>query len=152
QGGQVVDDAGTLINANLPIIVERSRQTSETVSANLPEVVDKVRTATDTVTESLPRVVERVDKTGERVAELAEDLRQRTELAGLKGEARDKGVVAYADSVLKLIASSGGNIGTKKTVGKGLKNPRPATEWVESARREAALMAVLGRTKKQMLQ
>jgi hypothetical protein len=61
-------------------------------------------------------------------------------------------VVAYAESVLQKIGSSGGVIGVKKNIGKGLKNTRPAAEWVEAERREAALMAVLGRSKKQMLQ
>jgi hypothetical protein len=134
QSARTIDDAGQTVNAELPLIVQRTRSTSEIVSKSLPEVV------------------KRIDRTTEVVAELAEDIRQLKELAGLKAVPRDKNVVAYAESVLQKIAASGGQIGTKKTVGKGLKNPRPAAEWVEAERREAALMAILGRSRKQMLQ
>jgi hypothetical protein len=134
QSGRVVDDAGQTVNAELPVIVQRTRSTSEIVAKNLPDVV------------------KRIDRTTEVVAELAEDIRQLKELAGLKAVPRDKNVVAYAESVLQKVAASGGEIGVKKTIGKGLKNTRPATEWVDAERREAALMAILGRSKKQMLQ
>jgi hypothetical protein len=147
----VIDDAGETINADLPVIVSRTKTTSEAVSKNLPEVVDRVRAGTESVSKSLPRVIDRVEKTSEVMAELAEDVRQLKELAGLSKTPRDKSVVAYAESVLQKIAASGGGIGTKKTVGRGLKTTRPAAEWVEAERREAALMAVLGRTKKEML-
>ena len=152
RGARVIDDAGETVSTELPEIIQSSRVTSETVARNLPEVVAKVRAGTDTLSKSLPRVVERIDRTSEIVAELAEDIRQLKELAGLKAVPRDRNVVVYAESVLQKIASSGGVIGLKKNLGKGLKNPQPATDWVEAERREAALMAVLGRSKKQMLQ
>jgi hypothetical protein len=152
QSGQAIDQASQKINDDLPDLINHSRKTTEVVSKTLPEVVEKVRSGTDMVSKSLPKVVERVERTTEVVAELAEDIRQLKELAGLKAVPRDKTVVAYAESVLQTVARSGGVIGVKKTVGKGLKNTRPATEWVEAERREAALMAVLGRSKKQMLQ
>jgi hypothetical protein len=148
----VIDTTGQTVNAELPAIVERTNSTSEVVSKNLPQVMDRLRAGTATVSDSLPRVVERVERTTEVVGELAEDIRQLKELAGMAKGARDKGVVAYAESVLKAIAASGGEIGVRKTVGRGLKNKRPAAEWVEDERREAALMAILGRSKKQMLQ
>jgi hypothetical protein len=42
-------------------------------------------------------------------------------------------------------------IGVRKTMGKGLKNPVPAAEWVAGERREALFLVVLGRSKKEML-
>jgi hypothetical protein len=131
--GKVVDQAGKVVKNDLPEIVQRSRETSKVVSDALPEVVD------------------RVEKTTEVVAELSEDLKQLKELAGISQVPRDKSVVAYAESVLKLIESSGGEIGVRKNVGSGLKNLRPAADWVREERREAAFLAVLGKSKKQML-
>src|SRR5262245_39744372 len=69
RSGQVVEKAGGIVNDELPVIVRRSKDTSEVISKNLPEVVERVRDAGDT----LPQVVERVDRTTEVVAELAED-------------------------------------------------------------------------------
>ncbi len=146
-----IDTVSEKVNEELPDIVERSRTTSETVAKNLPEVVDKVRTGTDTVSKTLPRVVDRVERTTEVMAELAEDVRQLKELAGLNRTPRDKTVAAYADSLLKQVAASGGVIGVKKTVGRGLKNPRSAADWVAAERREAVILTLLGRTKKEVL-
>jgi hypothetical protein len=143
----VVDRIGTVVRDDLPNIIDSSKKTSVVVSTNLPEVVEKVRDASDT----LPTVVERVDRTTEVVGELAEDLRQLKELAGLTHAAKDKSVVAYAESVLKAIESSGGEIGMRKNVGSGLKNTRPAADWVREERREAVFLAVLGKSKKEML-
>jgi hypothetical protein len=151
RSARVVDDAGQTVNKDLPDIVKRSKTTSEVVSKNLPEVVEKVRTSTDTVSKHLPKVIDRVDKTTEVVAGLAEDVRQLKELAGIGKEPRDKTVAAYASSVLKKIAESGGEIGVRRPPLKGLRNKKPAAEWVEGERTEAALMAILGRSKKQML-
>jgi hypothetical protein len=149
---RTIDDAGQMVNEELPAVVERSRTTSEVVSKNLPEVVEKVRNGTDTVAKTLPQVVDRVDRTTEVMADLAEDVRQLKELAGLGNKPRDKTVAAYADSVLKHIAASGGVIGVKKTVGRGLKNTRPAADWVAAERREAVFLTLLGRGKKELLQ
>lgn len=133
RSGEVVHRAGEVVNQDLPEIVRRSRETSEVVSGHMPQVV------------------ERVDRTTEVMAELTEDVKQLKELAGLGKAPRDKGVVAYAEGVLKFIESSGGEVGTKKTVGTGLKNVRPAAEWAHEERREAVFLAVLGKSKQQML-
>ena len=82
---------------------------------------------------------------------MAEDLRLLKELAGLTHTPKDKSVVAYADSLLKAIESSGGEIGVRKNIGSGLKNPRSAADWVREERREAVFLAVLGKSKKEML-
>ncbi len=130
---RLIDDAGQTVNKDLPDIVRRSHATSEVVTTNLP------------------RVIERVDKTTEVMAGLAEDVRQLKELAGLTSTPRDKSVTAYASGVLEKIASSGGVVGARKTMGKGLKNPVPAAQWVAAERREALFLVVLGRSKKEML-
>jgi len=147
----LVREAATTVNKDLPDLVAKSRQTTEVVATNLPEVVAKVKAATDTVSESLPEVVDRVDRTTEVVAELAEDIRQLKELAGLTSGKRDEGLVAYANSLLKKIESSGGTIGVKKLTGRGLKNTQPAAEWAAGARKEAVLLTILAKSKKEML-
>ena len=107
--------------------------TGKTVNEHLPEIVDKTRTTTKTL------------------AELAEDVRQLKELAGVTSSARDEGLVAYANGALKQIESSGGVIGLKKTFGgKGLKDQLPAREWAVGARKEAVLLTVLAKSKKEL--
>src|SRR3954453_1820235 len=72
RSARVVLDAEKSITDNLPVIVEKSRLTADTISGSLPEVVEKVQTA------------------AEVMAELAEDIRQLKELAGLTQNPRDK--------------------------------------------------------------
>jgi hypothetical protein len=148
----VVRTTGESVNENLPAILEKSRQTTNALSNNLPEVVEKVRKSTDTISKNLPTMVERIDKTTEVLAELAEDIRQLKELAGVTTKERDKSLVAYGISVLKKIETSGGIIGLKKkTFGSGLKNTKPAAEWAVGARKEALFLALLVKSKKEML-
>jgi predicted RNase H-like nuclease (RuvC/YqgF family) len=111
RSGQIVQTAGQTINEQLPTIVEKTRRTTDTLAEELPEIVDKTRATTETL------------------AELAEDIRQLKELAGVSTQGRDKSLVAYANSVLDSIETSGGTIGLKKGFGaKGLKNPVPSRE------------------------
>ena len=123
----------------------------ETLSQNLPQVIARVDKMTKTLSENLPDLVDRAGKASEVVAELAEDIRQLKELAGVTASARDKSLVTYANGLLAAVESSNGTIGVKKTVGKGLKNTRPATEWVVGARREALVLTILVKSKKEML-
>jgi hypothetical protein len=109
-----------------------------------------VRSSAETVTEHLPEIVERVDRTTEVVAELADDIRQLKELAGVGVTKRDENLVAYTNGALKAVAESGGTVGAKKLVGKGLKNPQPAAEWVAGKRKWATLMLLRFKSKKEV--
>jgi hypothetical protein len=116
------------------------------------ESLDAVRHSTEAVNEHLPQIVEKTRLTTETLADLAQDIRQLKELAGVSQTARDKSLVAYASEVLDRIEGSGGTIGQKKTFGSGLKNGMPASEWVVGARKEALLLTVLAQSKHEMLQ
>jgi hypothetical protein len=121
------------IRTQLTRSAEGIQTTGKTVNEHLPEIVDKTRTTTETL------------------AELAADVRQLKELAGVTGSARDQNLVAYADSVLTRIEESGGVIGLKKTLGgKGLKDQLPAKEWAVGARKEAVVLTVLAKSKKEL--
>lgn len=135
----------------LPEAVEKTRQTADVLSKHLPDVVDKTRQATDTLTEHLPEIVDRVDKTTEVVAELADDIKQLKELAGLGGTKRDENLVAYTNGVFKAIASSGGTVGAKKLVGSGLKSTQPAAKWVAGKRKWTTLMLLKFKSKKEVV-
>src|SRR6516162_10894292 len=130
RSGQMVQAAGQTINEHLPAIVDKTKRSTDTLAEHLPEIVEKTRATTETL------------------AELAEDIRQLKELAGVTTSVRDKNLVAYATSVLDAIEVSGGTIGVKKTLGKGLKSPVPAKEWVVGARKEALFLTVLASSKK----
>ena len=149
--GERIRTAGGSLEENLPAIVEKTRQTTETLSQNLPQVIARVDKMTLTLSENLPDLVDRAGKASEVVAELAEDIRQLKELAGVTSSVRDKSLVAYANSLLAAVESSGGTIGVKKTLSKGLKNTRPAAEWVVGARKEALILTILVKSKKEML-
>jgi hypothetical protein len=129
------------------------RRSTDTINEHLPEIVDKSRKTSRVVAERLPEIVEKTRKTTDTLAELAADIRQLKELAGVAGTARDQNLVAYADSVLDAVEASGGNIGlTKKVFGSGLKDVRPAKDWVVGARKEALLLTVLAKSKKELLE
>lgn len=139
------------VTEDLPPLVERTRETTGVLSASLPKVVERVNHSTEVVAANLPKTIEQVNRTTEVVAELAEDIRQLKELLGVQATVRDKSLVAYANNSLTLVEKSGGTIGTKKVVGKGLKGTRPAAEWAASARKEAFFLALLGRSRKELL-
>jgi hypothetical protein len=124
---------------------------SATVNDKLPAIVDRTQKTSETVAAHLPMVVERIDTTTETLAELAEDIRQLKQLAGLTGKPRDEGLVAYANSLLNAIAATKGVVGTRKVIGKGLTGTRPAAEWVVAARREALFQVLFVSSKKEML-
>src|SRR5262245_59165225 len=120
------------------------RSSGQTVNEHLPAMVDKTKKATDTVAEHLPEMVEKARTTTETLADLAADIRQLKQLAGISSATRDKNLVAYADSVLDLLEASGGVIGLKKQLGgKGLKNTVPAAEWAAATRKEAVVQIAL---------
>jgi hypothetical protein len=151
RSAHIVETAGQNVNDQLPAIVQKSRQAADVLSKELPQMVEKTRTTTDTVVKNLPEMVEHVGRTATELAELAEDVRQLKELAGVTNTVRDKNLVSYANSVLKTVESSGGVIGVKKTFGSGLKNTRPAAEWAVGARKEALFLSLLVKSKKEML-
>jgi hypothetical protein len=151
RSAEVVKRTGENVNEHLPTAVEKSRQTAEVLRQHLPDVVEKTRRATDTLTEHLPEIVDRVDKTTEVVAELADDIKQLKELAGLGGTKRDENLVAYTNGVLKTIAASEGTVGAKKVVGKGLKSTQPAAEWVAGKRKWTTLMLLKFKSKKEVV-
>jgi ABC-type transporter Mla subunit MlaD len=146
---QVRQSSATIQDAGLTL--QSLKTTSKTVNEKLPRIVERTNKTSDVVATQLPRVVERIDSTTETLAELSADVRQLKQLAGLTGKARDEGLTAYANSLLDKIAASGGAIGNKKVVGSGLKNKRPAAEWVVGARREALFQLLLAKSKKEML-
>lgn len=151
QSGERIRAASGALEENMPTIVEKTRQSTETLSKNLPQVVARVDKMTLTLSENLPDLVDRIGKTSEVIAELAEDIRQLKELAGVTSGARDKSLVAYANGLLQAVELSGGSIGVHKPFGKGLKNTRPAAEWVVGARKEALILTILVKSKKEML-
>jgi hypothetical protein len=133
RSAEVVDSAAQNINEHLPTIVQKSRQTTDALSKNLPPMVEHAAQA------------------AEELAELSADIRQLKELAGVTHTVRDQNLVAYANSLLKKIETSGGVIGVKKTFSQGLKNTRPAAEWAVGARKEALFLSLLVKSKKEML-
>lgn len=129
---------------------EAVRASTAAVNEHLPAVVDRTRKATDTIADHLPAIVEKTQVTSETLAELAEDVRQLKELLGVTHTARDKNLVAYADSVLKRVEASAATVGLKKTLGSGLKNPLPAKEWAAGARKEAVYLTIVAKSKKEL--
>ncbi len=130
RSGQLLRTTGQTVNEHLPIIMERTRKATDNLAENLPEIAKRVRTTMATV------------------SELTDDVRQLRELLGLpRGTSRDNTLAAYATGMLDTLERSGGVIGLKKALAKGMKNPVPAKEWVVGARREAMLLVLLGRAK-----
>jgi hypothetical protein len=128
-----IDSAREMVNESLPPIVAKTRESADVIAANLPEVVGRTRTTTEVL------------------AELATDIRQLKNLAGASENPRDKNLIAYTDDVLKTIEKAGGVIGVSKNIGRGLKNTVPVKEWVTGARKEALILTLIVRSKKEMV-
>ncbi|MBI3268349.1 MAG: hypothetical protein HYZ53_04955 [Planctomycetes bacterium] len=111
-----------------------------------------IKSSTQTVREKLPEILEKTRKTSEVLAELAEDVKQLRQLAGVSGGARDKSLVVFAGGVLDDIEATEGRIGLKKKVfGSGLKEVVSAREWAAGARKEALWQTFHARSKAELL-
>jgi hypothetical protein len=121
------------------------------IRVEVRRTVEAAQTTGRTVNEQLPVIVEKTRATTETVAELAADVRQLKQLAGMAGAPRDQNLVAYADGVLDAIEKSGGTIGLKKLLGGGgLKDTLPAREWAVGARKEAVLLTVVAHSRREL--
>jgi hypothetical protein len=107
----------------------------------------ELKRTTVALNERLPPILENTRKSSETLTVLAEDLKQMRDLAGVAKGPRDRSLSEYYDSVLDFIEASGGQIGLKKLLGKGLSDAMPATEWVVGARQEGLLRTTVMRAK-----
>ena len=143
----MVDDIRRQVRSSSDVVL----LSGATINQDLPAIVDRTKNVAEQVSRSLPKLVDRAEAVSDVLADLAEDIRQLKQLAGV-GKARDENLVSYANSILTAIEKSGGYVGVHNVVRKGLKNERAATEWVPGARKEAVVMTLLVSTKKDMAQ
>lgn len=127
------------------------KRTNDRVNQHLPQILERLDAATLTLNQQLPRIVDRAELTADTFAEISQDIKQLKELAGLVNSPRDKNLVAYANSVLKLIEAQDAVIGTKRLTGKGLSSPVPAAEWASGARKESLFLTVVCRSRGEFL-
>lgn len=104
------------------------------------------------VNKDLPRILENTKKSTEALAVLSQDLKNIRNLAVGQGKTRDKTITVYGDDVLSFIEQQNAKIGVEKFIGKKLKDPIPAKEWVVGARREATYLAFRVRSKQELLE
>jgi hypothetical protein len=107
--------------------------------------------STRTVNENLPVILEQTKTSTATLAVLSDDIRALRDLAGATGP-RDRSLVAFADSLLDAVESSGGQIGVEKLIGKDLSDPVPAAEWVVDARKEAVVLSFRAKSRRELLQ
>lgn len=103
------------------------------------------------IDEKLPPILENGKRSSETLADVAGDLKQLRDLAGISRVDRDDTLTAYADGVLECIAGSGGRIGMEKLIGKSLDEPVAAAEWVVSARKVAMVDVFRARSRADVL-
>jgi hypothetical protein len=113
-------------------------QTGQTVNEHLPGILEKTRKATDALGDDVPDLVEKTRSVTDTLGDVAADVRRLKEaLARLKTD-RDPELVAYADSVLDCVESSGATVGLKSLplTGPGLRSSaRPGPGRPRRARR-----------------
>jgi hypothetical protein len=127
------------------------KQSAAAVNEHLPAILEKTKASTDALHDSLPEIVDKAKTTTDTLAELSEDVRQLKELAGMTGQARDQGLVAYANAVMEVIERADGVVGVKKVFGKGLKDAVPAKEWAVGGRKKAVLLTIICRSRAEFL-
>ena len=119
----------------------------------LNDVRVQLKSATATVNDKLPRILDKTERTAETMAALSADVRDLRELAGLpQAGARDATLARYADRVLDAVAATGGQVGTAALIGKGLKGPQPAADWVAGARKEAVWLTFRATSRAELLE
>ena len=102
--------------------------------------------------EDLPRILANTKKSSETLAKLAEDLKNIRNLAVGTGKTKDNSITIYADEVLTLVEKQDAVIAVEKVIGKKLKDPKPAKEWVVGKRREALFLSFRVRSKREMVE
>ena len=118
----------------------------------LNDVRLQLKSSTATINDKLPRILDKTERTAETMAALSADVRDLRELAGLpQGGGRDATLARYADRVLDAVAATGGQVGTMPLIGKGLKSPQPAAEWVAGARKEALWLTFRANSRDELL-
>jgi hypothetical protein len=111
----------------------------------------QVRRVTVTVNQKLPEILEKTRTSADTLAQVSNDIKGLRDLAGVPPGVHDEGLVKYADGVLDLIEASGGTVGTKALLGKGLKDPIPAGEWAAGARKEALWLTFRAKSRHELL-
>jgi hypothetical protein len=137
--------AGCAFLAALTLMVNdmrlQVRQTSSVITETVSELRDDVRAVRQTVGN--------IKQTVGNIKQTVSNIKQTVAKIPLVRANED--LAAYANSVLSAIEQSGAQIGVKAALGKGLKKPVPAKEWVVGARREAALLTRVSRSKMDVL-
>lgn len=102
--------------------------------------------------EDLPRILANTKKSSETLAKLAEDVKNVRNLAVGSGKSKDNSIIIYADDLLSLIEKQDAVIAVEKVIGKKLKDPKPAKDWVVGKRREALFLSFRVRSKREMVE
>lgn len=113
-------------------------------------IADDIRELTASVSEAAPKIVENTQVVTDAAAVAAKDVHQFRELIGAVSEG-ESGKMSYASDVLKLVERSGGKIGTRSVIGKGLRSLEDAAHWVGSVRTEAGVLVMSAATKHDVL-
>jgi len=112
----------------------------------------EAKRASTTVNEHLPQVLANVQQSTAAMAQLAKDLENLRDLAGVANVSRDRSLVGYADEILDLLEKQPGAIGLDKVLGSGMKSTVPVAEWVRAARKEAIWLTFRANSKRELLE
>jgi hypothetical protein len=130
-------------------------RTTDVVTETVSELRDDVRNVRQTLANikqsvvNIKQTVSNIKQTVSNIKQTVSNIKQT--VAKIPLVRADEDLAAYASSVLSAIEQSGAQIGVRAALGKGLKKPVPAKEWVVGARREAALLTRVSRSKMDVL-
>jgi hypothetical protein len=118
------------------------KRTGEHLNQQLPRILEQTEQVTRTANDNLPHLLERSRVTAETFAEIAEDIKQLKELAGVTAGPRDKTLVSYAISVLARVEKEDASVGLRNPIPRGgLLRASPAKQWVADVRLWAVFLA-----------
>jgi hypothetical protein len=111
------------------------------------EVGDEIGRTTRTLNKDLPGIVENTRATAEAVARITEEMNQFRKLVGGSDRPAEEGLPVYANSLLEFIQASGGKVGLRNPLGRGLVLEQPADRWVMFARSQALALVFIARNR-----
>lgn len=112
----------------------------------------EIKQASQKLNDDLPKILANTKKSTETLAKLSEDIKNIRNLAVGSKKTRNTSITIYADEVLTLVEKQEAVIGVEKVIGKKLKDPKPAKEWVVGKRREALYLSFRVQSKREMVE
>jgi len=148
-----VDKLAETADKQVPQLLSETERVAKQLELHLPKLLKETETAAATINNNLPRLFANANTALDNLSDLSDSFNQYKEVLSVVHTAtQNKGLFSYGSSILDWIDGQDATIGVKKAGSEpGLKQERPAKEWVASTRKEALFLSLRTTSKAEML-